>query len=287
MKNSRSLVPLAGVGVAVTWGLTFLSIKVSVAELTPMTLASLRFILASMILPLIALATKTSLKIKLRDYPLMALSGLIGITMYFFFENNGVMRLSASESSIIVGTIPVLTLIVEMLAYKARPKAAVVAGILMSFAGVALIVVKSEAAESSSSGYLFMVGAAVSWVLYTFITRKLGGKYPFLTVTFWQIFSGTLGCIPLGLAEGWVRGPISFPVAANVVFLGVLASAFGYWLYVIVLDKLGASRSSVFINLIPVVSIVAAFVLLGERLAPLQLAGGAVTIAGVYLATYR
>jgi drug/metabolite transporter (DMT)-like permease len=287
MKKSRNLVPLAGVGVAVTWGLTFLSIKVSVAELTPMTLASLRFILASMILPLIALATKTSLKISFKDFPLIAVSGLIGITMYFFFENNGVMRLSASESSIIVGTIPVLTLIVEMLAYKARPKAAVVAGILMSFAGVGLIVARSEAAKSSPAGYLFMVGAALSWVLYTFITRKLGGKYPFLTVTFWQIFAGTLGCIPLGIAEGWVKGPISFPVVANVVFLGVLASAFGYWLYVIVLDKLGASRSSVFINLIPVVSIVAAFVLLGERLAPLQLAGGAVTIAGVYLATYK
>ncbi len=287
MKNSRSLIPLAGVGVAVVWGLTFLSIKVSVAELSPMTLASLRFIIASLILPLIALVSRISLKIRLRDFPLIALSGLVGVTMYFFFENNGIMLLSASESSIIVGTIPVLTLIVEILVFKARTKPAIVAGIFMSFAGVGLIVAKSEAAKSSPAGYFFMAGAAVSWVIYTFITRKLGTRYPFLTVTFWQIFSGTLGCIPLGIAEGWVKRPLSFQVMANVAFLGVLASAFGYWLYVIVLDKLGASRASVFINLIPVVSIVAAFILLGERLAPLQLAGGAVTIAGVYLATYR
>jgi drug/metabolite transporter (DMT)-like permease len=83
--------------------------------------------------------------------------------------------------------------------------------------------------------------------------------------------------------QGFVR--VSTPVLLNVVFLGVLASAVGYWLWVMVLDKLGASRSSVFINLIPVVSVVASFIVLGERLAPPQLAGGAATVIGVYLAT--
>lgn len=73
----------------------------------------------------------------------------------------------------------------------------------------------------------------------------------------------------------------------NVVFLGVLGSAIGYWLYVIMLDNLGASRSSVFINLIPVVSVIASFFVLGERLALLQILGGAAALAGVYLATGR
>lgn len=285
MRRSQPLVPLFGILVAVIWGMTFLSIKVAVRELGPMSLALSRFVIASLILPLIALATKTSLRVRTKDLPLLAFSGLTGITFYFFFENNGIMRLSASESSIIIGTIPVLTLIVDILLYKRKPSPSVALGILLSFLGVALIVLRSEAAAASPGGYLFMVGAAASWVLYSFLTKPFSGAYPLLSITFWQIFFGTLGCLPFALLERQDFSGIGAATILNVLFLGVLASAFGYWLYVIVLDRLGASRSSVFINLIPVVSIVASFILLGERLAPLQLAGGAVTIAGVYLAT--
>ncbi len=285
MRRSQPFVPLFGILVAVIWGMTFLSIKVAVRELGPMSLALSRFVIASLILPLIALATKTSLRVRTRDLPLIAFSGLMGITFYFFFENNGIMRLSASESSIIIGTIPVLTLMVDILLYKRKPSPSVALGILLSFLGVALIVLRSEAAAASPGGYLFMVGAAASWVLYSFLTKPLSGAYPLLSITFWQIFFGTLGCLPFALLERQDFSGIGAATILNVLFLGVLASAFGYWLYVIVLDRMGASRSSVFINLIPVVSIVASFILLGERLAPLQLAGGAVTIAGVYLAT--
>jgi drug/metabolite transporter (DMT)-like permease len=285
MRTSQRLVPLYGILVAILWGLTFLSIKVAVGELGPMSLALMRFVIASAIMPAIALVSKTTLRISLKDMPLIALSGFVGITFYFFFENNGIMRLSASESSIIIGTIPVLTLLVDMFLYKRKVRAKVSIGILLSFIGVAFIVLRSEAARSSPGGYLFMIGAAMSWVLYSFITKPLSGKYPLLALTFWQILFGMLGCIPFAVFERQDFSSLSVVVILNVVFLGVLASAIGYWLYVLVLDNMGASRSSVFINLIPVVSVIASFVILGERLAALQLMGGLVTIAGVYLAT--
>ena len=287
MKKRGLLVPLAGVAVAVIWGLTFLSTKVAVVELKPMTLALMRFVIATLLLPSIAWLSRTSLAIRWRDVPLLVASGFMGITLYFFFENNGIMRLSASESSIIVGTIPVLTLLVDILVYRRKINPAVMAGILLSFVGVTLIVIRSEAAKASPGGYFFMTGAALSWVVYTFITKPVAGKYSLLSITFWQIFFGMVGCIPFALLEGQVIARLSFPVILNVLFLGILASAVGYWLYVLVLDKLGASRSSVFINLIPVVSVVTSFIVLGERLAPLQLAGGAAAIFGVYLATSR
>lgn len=250
-----------------------------------MTLALWRFIIASLLLPVIALINKTPLAVKPRDLPLLFVSGLIGITLYFFFETYGIMRLSASESSIIIGTVPVLTLLVDMVFYRIRVGKSVVVGILLSFGGVAVMVAESGSASSSSGGYLFMIGAAVSWVCYTFLTKPLGLKYPILCVTFWQIFFGMLGCIPLALLEGQGFVRVSTPVLLNVLFLGVLASAGGYWLWVTVLDRMGPSRSSVFINLIPVVSVVASYFILGERLAHSQLAGGAATVIGVYLAT--
>lgn len=287
MKKQSSLVPLAGVAVAVIWGLTFLSTKVAVVELKPMTLALMRFVIATLLLPPILWLSRTSLAIQWKDVPLIAASGFMGITLYFFFENNGIMRLSASESSIIIGTIPVLTLLVDMAVYRRKIRSSVMAGILLSFVGVVLIVVRSEAAKASPGGYLFMIGAAISWVIYTFITKPLGGKYSLLSITFWQIFFGMIGCIPFALFEGQSIARLSSQVIFNVLFLGILASAVGYWLYVLVLDKLGASRSSVFINLVPVVSVIASFIVLGERLAPLQLAGGAAAVFGVYLATSK
>jgi len=252
-----------------------------------MTLALSRFVIATLLLPPIAWITKTPLAIKRKDIPLVAATGFVGITLYFFFENNGILRLTASESSIIVGTIPVLTLLTDTLLFRRKMKPRVSAGILLSFLGVALIVLRSEAVKASPDGYFFMTGAALSWVAYTFITKPLSGRYPLLAITFWQIFFGMIGCIPFAIAEGQGFVRPSAPVLLNVLFLGVLASAIGYWLYVVVLDRLGASRSSVFINLIPVVSVAASFIVLGERLAPLQLAGGAAAIAGVYLATSR
>jgi len=287
MKKKSSLAPLAGVAVAVIWGLTFLSTKVIVDEVRPMTLALLRFVIATLLLPPIAWMTKTTLSIRWKDLPLIAASGFVGISLYFFFENNGIMRLSASESSIIVGTIPILTLLVDMVFFRRKITFAVSAGIVLSFVGVALIVFRSEAARSSPDGYFFMVGAALSWVAYTFITKPIAGRYSLLSITFWQIFFGMVGCVPFVLVEGRSDLRFTFPLVMNVLFLGVLASAVGYWLYVIVLDELGTSRSSVFVNLVPVVSVVASFFILGERLAPLQLAGGAAAIAGVYLATSK
>lgn len=287
MEKRFGFVHAAGVAIGIIWGLTFLSIKVIVVELPPMTLALLRFIMASALMPLLAMVSKTSLRLAWRDLPMAASGGLMGITFYFFFENNGIMRLSASESSLIVGTIPILTLVAEMILYRKKPRLAVTGGILLSFVGVAFIVLKSEAAQSSPEGYLYMVGAALTWVAYSFLTKPLAPRYPLLAITFWQIFFGMLGCIPFALIEGRGFGGLSLPIWLNVAFLGVVASAVGYWLYVVVLDRLGASRSSVFINLIPVVSIVASYFVLGERLAPLQLAGGAAAILGVYLATSR
>lgn len=286
--NNKKGSTLPGFGIAVIWGLTFLSIKVAIQEFQPMTLALMRFIMATALVPCIALLTRTSIKVALRDLPILAASGFVGISLYFFFENNGILRLSASESSLIVGTIPVLTLLTEMLLYREKPRTKVVLGILLSFLGVALIVLRSESARSSSfAGYLYMAGAAVSWVVYSFLTKPVSNKYPLLSITFWQIFFGTLGCLPFALLENKSMVHISGAAWLNVVFLGVFGSAIGYWLYVIMLDNLGASRSSVFINLIPVVSVIASFFVLGERLATLQLLGGAAALAGVYLATDR
>lgn len=274
-----------GLATALIWGLTFLSIKVVVAVFPPMSLGFARFVVAVAILPLVALATKESLRVAPRDLPLLAASGLVGVTLYFLCENNGIMLLSASEASLIIGSIPVLTMLAERLFLGSRLGRRAYLGAVLSLAGVGLIAARSPGAASSPLGFVFMAGAAISWVGYSFLTRPLGPRYGRVAITFWQSLFGMLGFVPFVLAElpSWVMpGPV---VVLNILYLGVFGSAIGYWFYVTSLDILGAGAASAFINLIPVVSVVAAYLVLGERLAGLQLLGGAVAVLGVWLAT--
>jgi drug/metabolite transporter (DMT)-like permease len=285
MKRRESAASLFGVIVAVIWGMTFLSIKVALRELGPMSLSLFRFVIASVLLAGIMAASRTSFAIAWRDVPLLALSSFVGVTLYFFFENNGILRLTASESSLIIGVIPVVTLIGEILFLRTRPGRLIALGIVLSFVGVALIVLRSESASASPLGYLYMVGAALSWVVYGFATKPLSGRYPMLAITFWQMVIVAIACIPFAVAERQVWAGLSATALFNAAYLGIFGSAIGYWLYVIVLEHLGPGRSSVFINLIPVVSVAASFVILGERLSALQIAGGIIAISGVYMAT--
>jgi drug/metabolite transporter (DMT)-like permease len=287
MNKTRSA-PLYGFAVAILWGLSFLSIKVAVVVVPPMTMAVARFVIACAVLPLFAFFLKERLAVAWRDVPVLALGGIFGVTIYFYCENNAVALLTASESSIIVGTIPVVTMLAERIFIGTRLGLRSYGGALLSFAGVALIVgrsLPSGGGSSSPLGYILMAGAGVAWVAYTFATKGVARKYGMITVTFWQSLTGLAGCIPFALAEAprWQMPGLS--VSLNVVYLGLFCSAAGYWLYASALNVLGVGKASVFVNLIPVVSVVAAFFILGERLGALQWAGGAVAIAGVYLAT--
>ena len=283
MNKSRSAL-LLGIALALLWGLSFLSIKVTVREVPPMTMAVARFVVACAALPLLALWHKDSLRVAWRDLPLLALGGFTGVTLYFLGENNGVALLTASESSVIIGTIPVLTMLVERLFLGTRLGWRTYLGALLSCLGVALIVGRSQG-SGSLQGFLYMGLAALAWVAYSFLTRPLTRRLGGIAVTFWQLLFGLLAAVPFALREQSAWRQPSTAAVLNILYLGLLCSALGYLLYIEVLEKIGPGRASVFINLIPVVSVLAAFLILGERLNGTQWAGGAVAIAGVYLAT--
>jgi len=177
-------------------------------------------------------------------------------------------------------------MLVDRAVLKTALSARSYAGAILSFAGVALIVLPSLGSSSSSPlGFLFMGGAALCWVAYALLTKPLSSRYGGLSITFWQILFGLFGCLPFAMAESARWQAPSLAVTLNVLYLGVLCSAVGYLLYIVAMDSLGAGTTSVFLNLVPVVSVAGAYLLLGERLGGLSLAGGTVAVAGVYLAT--
>ena len=284
MNVSKRLAVILATITAFIWGLTFLVIKSAMVVIGPMSLGLARFTIASFLLLIPFILDKKLPSLKPRDLPAMAGAGLIGVTLYFLGENNGIKLLSASESSIIIGTIPVLTVLAERLFLKTRLTPGQYAGAAMSAVGVAVIVLESLKLSANPLGYLFMALAAFAWVVYGFMTKTLSGKYTRMEVTFWQSFFGGIGFIPFVFFEKLDWSAVNTSIVLQVLYLAVFGSAAGYFFYITSLDVLGTSVASVFINLIPVVSVIASFFILKERLTVLQMIGGIITIAGVYLA---
>lgn len=267
------------------WGLSFPSIKAALSDFPPMTLAFGRFVLAGTALGLIYAWKGPRTSFSARDRTMLLLSVLTGITLYFFFENHGVKLIPASAASLIIAGIPILTLLAERLVHRRRLGAVGIAASLVSFVGAVLLVgVPVEAGGIESLwGALLMVGAAVAWVVYLFTMKPLQEGYPNLAVTAWQMILGAVTFIPFALAESadW-----RWPSAAgwgHLAFQGLLCSAVSYLLYNYALDKLGMRTASLAVNLIPVVTAVASYFLLGELLGPWQWVGGALVLGAVVM----
>jgi drug/metabolite transporter (DMT)-like permease len=269
------------------WGLSFLSIKVVLQAFPPMSQGLLRFLIAVAALWLLKRQLAPQEKIRGRDLRYAAGAGLVGVTCYFFCENNGLSLLSASESSIVIATIPVLTVLADRMVFKTPVVRRQYGGALLSMLGVWMLVIEALRTTGNAAGYLYMFGSALCWVGYCFLTRPLFSRYSRITIVFYQSLFGLIGFLPMALIEicrhQW--GTPTPVIWANLIFLGVFCSAIGYYLYATALNELGMGVGTIFVNLIPVVTVIAGFLILGEHLSPLQMAGGAVVIGGVWLAT--
>jgi drug/metabolite transporter (DMT)-like permease len=259
-----------------------------------MTLGALRFAIAVVILAVIRGIQNLRERLSPRDIPLLVVSGISGVTLYFFCENNGVALVSASEASIIIASIPVLTLLTEFIWGKFRAskdtplfKKSVWLGVFLSMVGVILVAGVSITITGNAAGYVFMGGAALCWVAYGFATKPLFARHSQSFIVFWQNFFGFLGFLPFAIMEFNRIGKPGPAVILHVLFLAVFCSAIGYLIYAHAMRALGVSATSVFINLVPLVTVSAGFIILGERLTPLQWAGAVLVLTGVYFTIRR
>lgn len=267
------------------WGFSFISIKVAMVALPPMSLGAARFALALVLLWFVKRKSAPRERLELRDLPYLIGAGLVGVTAYFYFENNGVLLVSASEASIIIATIPVFTMVAERILGGPRVALRRWAGAGLSVVGVWFVVGASVALSGNAAGYLYMLGAAIAWVGYAFLSKPISSRKSQVFIVFWQSLFGFLGFLPFTLAEVPHWGRITPEIALHVAYLGIFCSAIGYWFYVKAINVLGVASATIFVNLIPVVTVASGFFFLGERLAPIQWVGASIVLAGVYMAT--
>jgi len=290
MKTNKTLGILSVLFSVFVWGISFVSTKVVLAEFPPVSIAFLRQFVALIPLFVLCFLKKENLKIERNEVLRFILAAFFGIVLYFVFENNGLTLTTASNASMLVAAIPIFVLIVESIAQRKRISVPSLLCIIASVSGVYLVVFEGGLPDFSSGtflGNLLIFGAMFSWIVYTFISDRLGKKYSSLKMTTIQ----TIISIPLffpfvaGELGSW-RVP-SLTSILNLLFLGVFCSALAYVFYLGGIKILGPVLPSSLLNLIPVVTIIAGVVFLNETLSVYQAAGsiliiGSLTILSIY-----
>lgn len=272
----------------IIWGLSYLSIRIVVQEVSPTLSAFYRLLLASIILFVLKKMKYPKDKVLKEDKWKMALSGLFGVSLYFFFENYSVAFTSASNVAILISSIPVFTIISQRVIFKEKFTVSKVSGTILSVLGIVIIILSKEKISLFSKGTLgdlMALGAALCWVIYNVITSKFKGDYKSITITAYQ---SILGCI--FLSPSLFLEPITFPsfkVALNLIYLAIFCSCIAYIIYIDCLEKLGATVLTTYINLQPIISLVAAAILIKEHITTWQVLGSIVIILGVFLVSFQ
>lgn len=289
-----SLVWYLGILVTVfLWGMSFLWSDSVLDQGTPVfTFIFTRMIIAATALLLFSLLTGKFQRIRKGDLKWFAAMTAFEPFLYFLGETFG-LKITGSPTlcSVIIATIPVFSLIVGWIVFREKLSTLNRAGIFVAVAGVILfILIGGNLHTDYLYGILILFLAVIGSTGYTAICKKLANKgYNAFSIVTWQ-FILAIGyfLIPFLICDAatWTPAYLAWPVLKPIIMLAVLCSGVAFVIYAACVDRIGMTRTTVFLPLVAIVSAVAALILGQDNLHPLQMAGILIAMAGVVMAQY-
>jgi len=287
---NRYLPYLAGIGVALTWGLSFMFTRGALDHLSPFHLLGLRFAVA-----LIAMSMLRALRIIRIDVDRSAYLKLLPLAIfqpifYFSFETVGILLTSASYSGMMIAIIPIVVAILSVVILRELPNHLQVIFIIASVAGVVFIIYMDNQSIDGINplGTLALLGAVTAAAFYNISSRKASAVFSPLEITWVMMVVGAVTFNLIALSQHIMTKTIEYyltPLAGlwiTVFYLGVVSSVVAFFLYNYVLSRVTATQGSVFANMITVVAIAAGVLFRGETVYWYHLAGTAAILAGVW-----
>lgn len=275
----------AGLAMAVTivfWASAFAGIRAGLGSYAPGHLTLLRFVTASAVLVVYAVAVRMPLP-RPRDLPWLTVSALLGIFGYHTLLNFGSVRVTAGAASLLIASVPVFTALLAALVLGERMRWIGWLGILVSFSGASLITLGEGGEFHLEVAALLVLGAALAQSIFMVHQKPYLRGYGPIRFTAHVMWIGTLMLLWFapGLPEAMEAAPLS--ATAAVVYLGVFPSAIAYLTIAYALSVIPATRTASFLYVIPPLAISIAWVWLGELPGPVTFLGGGITLVGVYL----
>ncbi|MGX8796094.1 DMT family transporter [Fusibacter sp. JL298sf-3] len=273
----------------VVWGISFVSTEVLLDKMGPMTIGAVRFVIATAMLYAMMRYFKQPMAIEKGDRKLFWLAGGVGIGLYFYFENTGILYLSAAPSALIIAAIPMFTLIFEAIVFKRAIDKVDILAIVISIVGVVCVMdIRLSDLKQGGAwfGYAAMIGAVFSWVIYSLASRPLFKKYSYLTIIYNQFLYALPFFVVVVPFESNRWQHLVGSDIIHLVFLSVFASVLGFYFYAKAMDLLGVTEASLYINFLPIVTLAFGYVYLGQTISLTQTMGGiliilSLTVTGV------
>jgi drug/metabolite transporter (DMT)-like permease len=273
------------------WGVSFPVLKGLMTVMSPLTLMVARGLVSCLVLAIALRRTGGWRAPTAEDVPALLAAGLIGFTVNQMFYSWGLHLTTASHSGLIFTITPLFVSGMSQALGHVRLGRLDMLGLALGVMGAGLIIgcpASGAAGGASLLGDLLTVGAAITWGVWTILAAPILQRRGTLAGTFWITLTGTLGLVPFALpgllGQDWRLPWWAF---VGVIYAGAAGGALGSLLWYAAVRRLGAARTAIYANMESFFAVLAAALLLGERVAVTSLVGGAAVVAGVLLTRRR
>jgi drug/metabolite transporter (DMT)-like permease len=285
--GQRRLAEFAVLIVALVWGSNFIVVKAAMDVLPPVGMSSIRFAIAGLVLLALLRWREGTVRLPLRDLGAMAGVGILGFGVYQVLWTTGLLSITAGDSALLIASTPVLTALLAVVAGSDTLTWRKLTGAVLSFAGVAVVVVGGDGLSvgASLAGAGLTLGAAVCWAVYTAFGAPILRRHSPLRTTAWAVSAGAVFLLVPGgvqlLGVDWSR--VTPPVWGAVLYSAVVPAGLSNVVVFHGVKLLGPTRITAYQFLVPAAAVVLGAAILQEPIRAAQLIGGAVIVAGILI----
>jgi drug/metabolite transporter (DMT)-like permease len=271
------------------WGGNFVFSKFLVGHASPMTLTTLRWIIAIFfLLPIVWKKEKKLLPPRESLFPLF-LMGLLGVVLFNIFQFLALERTSATNVGLISTLNPISIAIFSFVLLHDKLKLLQIISMMVSLLGVLIVLSKGEMDQLLSlhfnSGDLWMIAAVIIWGMYSICSKWVMKKMSPMMATFYSGVLGVLTLLPFNLTN-FELSNVNATFLGALLYSGVVSTVICMVLWNMGVQKIGATSSGIFLNFNPIFTAILAFLFLREHLTWAELVGGIIVISGCYLFSY-
>lgn len=271
----------------VFWGVTFVIFKYANASFDPIAIIFTRLLISIPFLFTFAALTGRLMRFRKGDFKWFLLMAAFEPFIYFIGESFGLSMVSSTVAAIIISTIPLFVPVAAFFLLKERLSLTNIIGLVISFAGVVMVVMASEGRLAGNlKGIMLMFLAVFGATGYTIIAKRLLDTYNGIFITAWQSTLGFIFITPFFLTLELPHLDLSAVSSSSIwalLYLGVFGSGICFILFAVGIRELGASKANIFANLVPVVAAITSFFVLKEAMPAMKILGIAVVLGGLML----